>query len=104
MKGPYERLKYNLQRVWECPKCQQRQRTDGTITALQCPCQLGLTEDQRVSMTLMHDGIRRSKVKQPAATPTPATTPKAAADQAETPAGDTSTDPRQPETGKTEPN
>ena len=103
MKGPYERLKYNLQRVWECPKCEQRQRTDGTITALQCQCQLGLTEDQRVSMTLIHDGIRRSKVKQPEATSTQATPPEPVEAQVETPAGDTSTEPPQTETGKTEP-
>ena len=65
MKGPYERLKYDLRRIWECPKCQARQRTDGTTTALICGCQLTLAENQRVSMNLLLDGIRRSRVKQP---------------------------------------
>ena len=65
MKGPYERLKYDLRRIWECPKCQARQRTDGTTTALICGCQLALVENERVSMNLLHDGIRRSSVKQP---------------------------------------
>ena len=65
MKGPYERLKYDLRRIWECPKCQARKRTDGTTTALICPCQLALVENERVSMNLLHDGIRRSSVKQP---------------------------------------
>lgn len=70
MKGPYERLKYDLRRIWECPKCQARKRTDGTTTALICPCQLALVENERVSMNLLRDGIRRSRVKQPQASST----------------------------------
>jgi hypothetical protein len=65
MKGPYERLKYDLRRFWECPQCQRRQRTDGTVTGLICDCQLAVEENQRVSMRLSHDDIRRSSVKQP---------------------------------------
>ena len=73
MKGPYERLKYDLRRIWECPKCQARKRTDGTTTALICPCQLALVENERVSMNLLRDGIRRSRVKQPQASATSGT-------------------------------
>ena len=65
MKGPYERLKYDLRRFWECPQCQRRQRTDGTITGLICNCQLAVEENQRVSMRLSRDDIRRSSVTQP---------------------------------------
>lgn len=72
MKGPYERLKYDLRRVWECPQCQSRQRTDGTITGLVCDCQKPVVESERVSMQLVHDGIRRSSVKQPQPSAPPA--------------------------------
>ena len=65
MKGPYERLKYDLRRVWECPQCQGRQRTDGTVTGLVCNCQQAVVENERVSMRLLRDDIRRSSVKQP---------------------------------------
>ncbi|HUE70874.1 MAG TPA: hypothetical protein VMP01_08285 [Pirellulaceae bacterium] len=39
MKGPYERLKYDLRRLWECPQCQRRERTDGSVTFFLCSCQ-----------------------------------------------------------------
>lgn len=39
MKGPYERLKYDLRRLWECPKCRRRERTDGTVTFRFCACE-----------------------------------------------------------------
>ena len=81
MKGPYERLKYDLRRVWECPQCQRRQRTDGTITGLICDCQLAVEENQRVSMRLSRDDIRRSSVKQPQ----PSTPPSDSVEPAPTP-------------------
>ena len=70
MKGPYERLKYTLQRTWECPACSRRLQTDGTSTGNVCNCQLGHPEHQRVSMKLLLDGIRRTRVKQPQPTQT----------------------------------
>ena len=39
MKGPYERLKYDLRRLWECPRCQRRERSDGSVTFVLCPCE-----------------------------------------------------------------
>jgi hypothetical protein len=60
MKGPYERLRYNLQRVWECPICHHRERTSGSETFCLCPCQAALPPTQCVWMRLEEDGIRRA--------------------------------------------
>lgn len=60
MKGPYERLKYDMRRVWECPKCHHKERTDPTGTS--CFCECGKSEDPPqppVPMKLIEDGIRR---------------------------------------------
>lgn len=59
MKGPHERVKYDLRRVWECPKCRHRERTSGLETACRCDC---LTESRQKGgtfMQLVEDGIRR---------------------------------------------
>jgi hypothetical protein len=58
MKGPYERLKYALWRVWECPLCKHRERSDGSVTFLYCRCQTHAAPAQRRSMQLVEDGIR----------------------------------------------
>lgn len=59
MKGPYERLKYDLRRVWECPVCGHRERTGGHVTQRLCRCQQSLPASQRRFMKLIADGIRR---------------------------------------------
>lgn len=74
MKGPYERLKYTLRRIWECPACSHRLQTDGTSTGNICSCQLGQPEHQRISMNLLLDGIRRTQVEQPLPTQPAVTT------------------------------
>lgn len=38
MRGPFERLKYDLRRLWECPKCKRRERTPGQTTSQFCRC------------------------------------------------------------------
>lgn len=60
MKGPYERLKYELQRVWECPLCKHRERTDGTTTYHFCPCHGDPTNGPENIMKLVKDGTRRT--------------------------------------------
>lgn len=62
MKGPYERLKYDLRRVWECPKCHHKDRTSGKVTCRLCACQDDLPPGQRVWMKLVEDGIRRTSI------------------------------------------
>lgn len=59
MKGPYERLKYVLHRLWECPACGQHERTGGDVICMFCRCQTSLPRHQQVCMKLTEDGIRR---------------------------------------------
>ncbi len=59
MKGPYERLKYDLRRIWECPVCHHRERANGSITALFCSCQDKVDPLERVAMKLVEDRIQR---------------------------------------------
>ncbi len=59
MKGPYERLKYDLRRLWECPVCKRRERTDGTVTFRHCACGTKQEGGQPVVMHLIADGAQR---------------------------------------------
>lgn len=59
MKGPYERLKYDLRRVWACPVCQHRERTAGNVTSCLCHCQTKVEPAHRQMMKLVEDGCRR---------------------------------------------
>jgi CDGSH-type Zn-finger protein len=59
MKGPYERLKYELRRVWECPECHRRERTEGTVTTVPCRCGADQQPPQVRWMRLIEDGMRR---------------------------------------------
>ena len=59
MKGPYERLKYDLRRIWECPECHHKERADGTVTTLVCRCQTQKDPLGRVVMKLVEDRIQR---------------------------------------------
>ena len=59
MKGPSERLKYDLRRVWECPVCKRRERTAGTVTFRHCQCRMKQVDGQPVVMKLVEDGVQR---------------------------------------------
>src|SRR5205823_7244225 len=59
MKGPYERLKYDLRRVWECPVCKRRERTAGTVTFRHCQCRMKQIDGQPAVMKLVEDGVQR---------------------------------------------
>jgi hypothetical protein len=61
VKGPYERLKYDLRRVWECPACHHRERTGGHVVSRLCGCQENVEPDKRIYMKLIEDGVRRTK-------------------------------------------
>ena len=39
MKGPGMRLALDVRRVWECPECGRRRKTDGHVVAKRCNCQ-----------------------------------------------------------------
>ena len=58
MKGPFERLKYDLRRIWECPQCGHKVRTDGSATTQFCRCGKSNTSPA-VAMKLVGDGPRR---------------------------------------------
>jgi hypothetical protein len=64
MKGPYERLKYDLRRIWECPVCQRRERTTGDVTSVICKCQEKEKVSEQRPMRLIADGARRITAKQ----------------------------------------
>ena len=55
MKGPYQRLKWDLRRLWECPVCKRRERTAGTVTFRHCPCQMQKLDGKPVVMKLVED-------------------------------------------------
>lgn len=59
MKGPFERLKYDLRRVWECPLCHRRERTSGEVVNLSCSCQPTNENSSAVVMKLVEDGMRQ---------------------------------------------
>ena len=59
MKGPSERLKYDMRRIWECPICRHREGTGGHVTSLQCKCQAQVPAVSRQFMRLVQDGARR---------------------------------------------
>ena len=58
MKGPYERLKYDLRRIWECPVCHHKERTGGAVTSQMCRCQDETPPEQRVWMKLVDDTVK----------------------------------------------
>ena len=60
MKGPYERLKYDLRRLWECPLCHRRERTDGTATYRFCECQSTAAEARPTPMKLVEEAGHRT--------------------------------------------
>ena len=64
MRGPYERLKYDFRRVWECPVCHRRERTGGEVTSCVCHCQRKAEPRERKVMRLVEDGARRTDGKE----------------------------------------
>jgi hypothetical protein len=59
MKGPSERLKYDLHRVWECPVCKRREKTAGSVAFRHCSCQMKQLDGRAVVMKLVVDGVQR---------------------------------------------
>ena len=57
VKGPYERLKFDLRRLWECPACSHRERTGGDVTYMLCRCQAKEAPGNRTYMKLVEDGF-----------------------------------------------
>jgi len=64
MKGPYERLKYDLRRVFECPRCHRRVRMPGNVTFVACSCSGNTSSPESVWMRLVEDDSRRTDGRQ----------------------------------------
>ncbi len=61
MKGPFERLKYDLRRLWECPLCKRKERSDGTVTSRFCTCPgKSPPGNQRTAMKLLEEAGHRA--------------------------------------------
>ena len=58
MKGPFQRLKYDLRRVWECPVCAHKERSTGAVTTMLCRCQQEVQPVDQKWMRLIEDGPR----------------------------------------------
>jgi hypothetical protein len=50
MKGPSGRLRYQVRRVWECPRCRRREWTAGQVVHQWCAC-----SDSPVGMKLIEE-------------------------------------------------
>lgn len=77
MKGPYERLKYDLRRLWKCPACNRVERTSGGSTYCLCTCQVKANEGAVLPMVLVEDNVRRVLGPPNATTDDPASDPAA---------------------------
>jgi len=69
MRGPYERLKYDFRRAFECPVCGHRERVEGPATFRVCGCQLKLDPRQQRPMRLVEEGGKRITEPPPRAAP-----------------------------------
>jgi hypothetical protein len=38
MKGPGNRIRHDVRRIWECPACGRREKTSGQVVCLRCNC------------------------------------------------------------------
>ncbi len=56
MRGPYERLKYDLRRTFECPKCGRHERRAGNATTCLCECQESIPLTEAVWMKMESEG------------------------------------------------
>ena len=79
MKGPYERLKYDLRRVWECQQCLHHERSSGAVVTMYCRCQKDKDPRERTAMKLIEEGARR--VVNPEDTPASSEPPATATEE-----------------------
>jgi hypothetical protein len=59
MKGPAARWKHDVRRIWECPVCQRRERTDGDVVNRSCDCQLKSEPSRPTWMLLLEEQPKR---------------------------------------------
>jgi hypothetical protein len=61
MKGPGNRIKFVIRRVWECPQCARRLLTPGSVAQQPCNCRPPDPEGGPVWMRLIKDALRTSR-------------------------------------------
>jgi len=64
MKGPSGRLRYQVRRVWECPRCRRREWTGGHIVTQVCDCAGGEGPAKPVGMKLIEELPRGQMISQ----------------------------------------
>jgi tRNA(Ile2) C34 agmatinyltransferase TiaS len=58
MKGPYGRLRFDVRRLWQCPRCGRFERSGGDVVTLSCRvCRLHSTEPHQVWMKLVEGSV-----------------------------------------------
>jgi hypothetical protein len=67
VRGPYERLKYDFRRQWECPECGHRSYTSGDLATQTCDCGRKATPPRTIFMRLVAEGGRRTDIRPPGA-------------------------------------
>ena len=61
MKGPGNRVKFVIRRVWECPHCQRRIVTQGNVAQQSCSCQNAGLADNPTWMRLVKEAQRTGR-------------------------------------------
>jgi len=67
VRGPYERLKYDFRRLWECPECGHRSYTSGDLATETCDCGRKESPPRTIFMRLAAEGGRRTDIRPPGA-------------------------------------
>jgi hypothetical protein len=55
MKGPGNRVRHDVRRVWQCPACGRREKTGGQVVCLRCNCGTAGTATDPPWMQLIED-------------------------------------------------
>jgi hypothetical protein len=61
MKGPGNRLKFVIRRVWECPECRRRLVTGGHVVQQPCNCRPPGPDALPVWMQLVKEALRTGR-------------------------------------------
>ncbi len=61
MKGPGNRVKFVIRRVWQCPACGRRLVTAGNVAQQRCACRPADSAEGPIWMQLVRDALRTSR-------------------------------------------
>ena len=66
IKGPGFRLRHDVRRVWKCPQCRRRRKTDGHVIAQRCNCTKQRVWMQLIEMQQGADAAQATAEQEPA--------------------------------------